>query len=403
MNVLLFNTYPQGGAGIACRRLQSALQASGLNAGLLSASDTGSRWPFYAERLSFLPYERDKSVRFAFSPANFGKNLRFHPLVQQADILHLHWINQGFLSLQGIHDLASLGKPIVWTLHDMWAFTGGCHYSRGCQRFELHCGQCPYLRRPAEDDLSNRIWQRKKQLFPADIQFVTCSEWLRDVALTSGLLRDYPVKAIPNPIDTDVFHPVHKTERQAFKQEHGIAPDARVLLFVAMKVNETRKGFKYLMEALQTLRVGAPELPLEIVVLGQADPEVLAALPYPVKALGLIRGEAQLARVYACSDVFVIPSLEDNLPNTVMESLACGTPVAGFATGGIPEMVGHEQEGFIAPQGDASRLADGIRWILEDKQKLVLLRQNARAKVEQRYTRAVVAGRYRALYEELRN
>lgn len=398
MNVLLLNTYPHGGAGVACRRLQSALQASGVTANLLTSSEVGNRWPFYAERISFVPFERDKSVRFSFSLANFGKNLAQHPLVREADVLHLHWINQGFLSLNNIRQLADLGKPIVWTLHDMWAFTGGCHYSRGCEHFKNECGNCPFLKNPSPNDLSNRVWRRKQALFPKNIQFVTCSEWLAGVARSSGLLKNYSVTAIPNPIDTAIFKPLTEAERQAFRAEKGIRPDAHVLLFAAMKVNEERKGFRFLLEALQILKAQQPDFKLDILVLGKSEPEALAALPYPVHTLGLVQEQSALVQAYGAADVFAIPSVEDNLPNTVMESLACGTPVAGFATGGIPEMVGHLQEGFIAPQGNSKALAEGIFEILEGKTPLEKYREAARRKVEANYTNAVVAGRYMQVY-----
>lgn len=401
MNVLLLNTYSHGGAGIACRRLQAALEASGATARLLSSADTGNRWPFYAERLSFLPYEHDRSVRFSFSPANFGKNILRHPLVREADILHLHWINQGFLSLEMIRQLADLGKPLVWTLHDMWAFTGGCHYSRGCMHFKDTCGNCPYLKNPSPGDLSNRVWQRKKKLFPPGIRFVTCSEWLANVARSSSLLRDYAVQAIPNPIDTDVFKPLAEAERQAFRKEKGIASGAFLLLFVAMNVSETRKGFSFLQETLRILRTQKPDFQLEILVLGKSDPEILQALPYPVHALGLVRDTAALATAYGAADIFVIPSLEDNLPNTVMESLACGTPVAGFNTGGIPEMAGHLSEGFIATQGDSRALAEGIFTLLKGSTSAETYREAARRKVEMQYAEKVVARRYMDLYTEI--
>lgn len=401
MNVLLLNTYAHGGAGIACRRLQGALQESGLSAGLLTAEDLGNRWPFYAERLSFVPYERDKSVRFSFSPANFGKDLLRHPLVQKADVLHLHWINQGFLSLKTIGQLAALGKPLVWTLHDMWAFTGGCHYSRGCEGYKNACGNCPYLCRPGPHDLSHKIWSRKKKFFPPGIRFVTCSEWLAGVARSSGLLHDYEVRAIPNPVDTTTFKPLSQPERDDFRAQKGISRGAFVLLFVAMNVNETRKGFSFLSEALQYLRTQRTDLQLEIVVLGKSGPEALKTLPYPVHALGMVRDPETLARAYGAADVFVIPSLEDNLPNTVMESLACGTPVAGFKTGGIPEMAGHLQEGFIAPQGDAQGLANGIYEVLKGKRPLAEYRKAARRKVETHYSNEIVAARYLGLYQEV--
>ncbi len=230
---------------------------------------------------------------------------------------------------------------------------------------------------------------------------MTCSEWLAGVARTSGLLKNYRVTAIPNPIDTAIFKPSTEAERLAFRSEKGISPNARVLLFAAMKVSEERKGFRFLLEALQMLKAQRPDFQLEILVLGKAEPEALAALPYPVHALGLVQEQAKLVQAYGAADVFAIPSLEDNLPNTVMESLACGTPVAGFATGGIPEMVGHLQEGFIAPQGDSRALAEGIFEILEGKIGLEQYREAARRKVETNYSNAVVAGRYLRVYKNL--
>jgi len=305
------------------------------------------------------------------------------------------------LSLKTIGQLAASGKPVVWTLHDMWAFTGGCHYSRGCEGYKNACGDCPYLRMPGPDDLSHKIWLRKKRFFPPGIRFVTCSEWLAGVARSSGLLRDYEIIAIPNPIDTDVFKPLSRAERSGFRAQKGISPEAFVLLFAAMNVNETRKGFSFLLDALQYLHTQKPDLQVEIVVLGKSDPEALRLLPYPVHALGLVRDPAVLSAAYGAADVFVIPSLEDNLPNTVMESLACGTPVAGFDTGGIPEMTGHLQEGFIAPQADAQALANGIYEVLKGKKPLAEFRKAARKKAETHYSNKTIAARYAALYREV--
>jgi glycosyltransferase involved in cell wall biosynthesis len=396
MKILLLNTYPHGGAGTACRRLQHALQGADMQVQWLSNEQIGGKWPFFAERLSFLPFERDKSVRFSFSLANVGHDLRRHPLVQQADVLHLHWINQGFLSLKNIQQLGALGKPIVWTLHDMWAFTGGCHYSGDCRRYEQGCGHCPYLRRPGTNDLSARIFQQKQQ-HPAHIRFVTCSAWLRDVARSSALLRHFSVEAIPNPIDTTVYQPAESAAVQTFRRRLGIPESAFVLLFSAMKVSEERKGFLYLQEALHRLSAQVPAQALHLVVMGKSDPDALSALPYPVHALGMVSGDAQLAAVYAASDAFIIPSLEDNLPNTVMESLACGTPVVGFHTGGIPEMTGHLKEGFIAPQRDSAALAQGIQWVMNHPDPAGL-RAAARAKVKSHYAENIVAAQYKQTY-----
>jgi len=391
-------TYPHGGAGIASRRLQAALLESGIQADLLTRNDTQSRWPFFAERLLFLPYERDKSVRFSFSLANFGANMANHPVVRRADVLHLHWINQGFLSLQNIRQLAELGKPIVWTLHDMWAFTGGCHYSGTCTHYLQSCGNCPFLRRPGPQDLSNRVWLRKKKKLPASIHFVTCSEWLAQCARASTLLQNYPVASIPNPIDTSVFSTIRSDERLNFRHQHGIGETSLLLLFVAVKVQDERKGFRFLQQALVSLKSRRPDLEIDLLVLGHSRSESLPPLPYPAHPLGMINDVKQLARIYSASDMFVIPSLEDNLPNTVMEALACGTPVVGFETGGIPEMVDHLKSGFIAAQRDIEGLARGIAWVGENKEQM---REAARLKAEQAYANPVVAQRYRRLYQQL--
>ncbi len=403
MKVLLLNTYPHGGAGTACSRLARALPEVGVQATMLTRNEVGKKWPFYAERLSFLPFERDKSVRFSFSPANFGSDLRRLPAVSEADVIHLHWVNQGFLSLKNVAELGKLGKPVVWTLHDMWAFTGGCHYSGDCTRWQQSCGQCPYLKNPAEHDLSNRVWRRKQRLFPKNIRFVTCSAWLAGLARESSLLRDHVVSDIPNPIDTSVFAPISDEERWRLRSDLGIPQDTFLLLFVAMKISETRKGFHLLSEALQQLRQQHPDLPVSLLVMGKSDPETLATLPYPVFPLGLVQGAADLAKAYAAADAFVIPSLEDNLPNTVMESLACGTPVAGFRTGGIPEMVTDADQGFLANPGDIPGLANSIHTLLRGDVPLSAYRMAARRKALDCYANAVVGARYKALYESLLN
>ena len=254
MKVLLLNTYLHGGAATACLRLEKALHSEGVSVRVMDAEMAGNRWPFYAERLSFLPFERDKSVRFSFSPANFGKNITKHPWVQEADVLHLHWVNQGFLSVEGIRELSSLGKPVVWTLHDMWTFTGGCHYSGSCTHFQSACGHCPYLAKPSAGDLSHRIWARKKASYSPTLRFVTCSEWLAETAKTSSLLKDMQVSSIPNPIDTQLYLPLDHDERRNFWRSKNLNPDTPKLLFVAMNVDEERKGFRYFQESLQILK-----------------------------------------------------------------------------------------------------------------------------------------------------
>lgn len=237
MNVVHLSTYHLfGGAAVAATRLHRALQKTGVvNSTLLVGTSARQEQHqpepgvsylannflaeqtafgrFVGERLYFLPFERDRSVRFQFSPAQFGANLNFHPAIQQADVLHLHWINFGYLSISTLRTLFDLNKPVVWTLHDQWAFTGGCHYTRGCNHYLGHCQHCPYLKNPHDRDLSYRVFEQKLRLFEnANVHFAPPSRWLADDAMRSTLLRRFPFQVIPYAIDQDEFRPVDRSQ-----------------------------------------------------------------------------------------------------------------------------------------------------------------------------------------------
>lgn len=425
MRVTLLSTYHlSGGAGVAATRLHHALDQYGqVDSTLLVGipnrlekhrPDSGVSYlannllaeqtaylRFVAERLYFLPFERDPSVRFQFSPAVIGADVSFHPAVQQADVLHLHWINFGFLSIRGLHQLVNLGKPIVWTLHDMWAFTGGCHYSRGCDHFQTYCRQCPYLKRPGERDLSYRVFEQKRKLFAkGGIHLVSPSHWLRDETKQSALLGDFPHTVIPNPIDLDTFRPIDRTVANARLELPN--NDSLRLLFGSASVTDPRKGFRYFAEALNRLHEQQPTAEIEVLVFGKGRSYLFNEQPYPVRHLGLLSSENDIVAAYNAADAMVVPSLEDNLPNTIVESLACGTPVVGFQTGGIPEMIDHEQNGYLAAARSADELADGLTFIVNHPNQAEL-RQHARQAAETRYAADVVAGQYVELYSRLVN
>ena len=361
---------------------------------------------FVAERLYFLPHERDPFVRFQFSPARFGANLNFHPAIQQADVLHLHWINFGFLSLSGLQSLFALGKPIVWTLHDQWAFTGGCHYSRGCTHFQTYCHQCPYLKKPGEQDLSRQVFEQKQALFAeASIHFTPPSRWLAAEAQRSTLLQRFPFTVIPYAINQRIFRPIRRAEANthfALPDRHDNHTGSARLLFGSASVTDTRKGFRYFADALTLLHQQHPELAPEILVFGKGRSYLFDELPYSVRHLGLLTSEEDIVAAYNAADALVVPSLEDNLPNTVIEALACGTPVVGFRTGGIPEMIDHESTGFLADTGSAQQLADGLAFILTHPNP-ELLRQNARQSAEAQFSEEVVAQQYIDLYKKMIN
>ncbi|MDJ1504148.1 glycosyltransferase family 4 protein [Xanthocytophaga agilis] len=418
MNVTLINTYQSsGGAAVACRRLALALRKSYTNATLLVQEQAFAEdfvtpvatsylqkkavfGRFIAERLYFYFFERSKQVRFAFSPGVAGIDISIHPAILQADVLHLHWIHFGFLSLESLKRLLSLNKPIVWTLHDMWAMTGGCHYSGTCAHYLSHCHECPFLKYPSEKDLSYRVFEKKKALLQnAPIHFVTCSQWLADKARQSALLRQFPVIAIPNPIDTELYKPM---DVLALREKLGLPLDKKLLLFGAMNTQDPRKGFAYLEKALNQLYEADKNLKeqIELVIFGKAEEEILRRLPFYVHDYGSVKGDTALVELYNVCDAMVLPSLEDNLPNTVMEALSCGTPVVAFDTGGLPEMIDHMNSGYLALYQSAEDLSKGILFVLEEQRK-ISLQEHARKSVLERFTEERIAGRYQSLYHSL--
>lgn len=414
MKVLLINkSYQTGGAAIAARRLWKSLLKLKVDTIFMVFDETSVeeknlivltkslyeklRWwfNFIFERIYFLPHEKNKSVRFAFSPAITGKRISRHKAVQNADIIHLHWFNQGFLSLKNMEELIDLGKPLVWTLHDMWAFTGGCHYNNDCLNFTGDCGKCPYLKYPGKHDLSWRILRKKKNIYSkANITFVTCSSWLKTEAEKAAILVGKEILSIPNPIDSELYCPANRDE---VRKKLNLPLERKLILFGAANVNDPRKGIRYLLDALSHIKQTDE---IEMVLFGKNGNLVASSLPYKTNDFGLIHSVRDLVQLYQAADLFVLPSLQDNLPNTVMESLACGTPVVAFNTGGIPEMVGHKQNGYLAKYKSSEDLASGIEWVLSNNANN-LLGKAAREKVLQCYSEKVVAEKYIQLYQTL--
>lgn len=409
MVLQLSNFHWEGGAGVAAARLHHAVLNAGVDSHLLvselSQDDANTAglatnpwekrkaWArFVGERLYFLPHEKDKSVRFAFSPAITGADLHNHPLVRKASVIHLHWINFGFLSMHSLEKLFALGKPIVWTLHDMWTFTGGCHYNRGCDHYLSHCGYCPYLRDAGAYDISFEQFEQKRALYDqAHLTIISPSRWLDNLVKKAALTRDTNSLSIPNCIDTGFFKPTDMAEaRIAF----GLPADKKLILFAGVNAQDPRKGFRYFQEALQMLN----DAEVEVVVLGKGRPENFSEIPAKVHFLGKISEPARMVAAYNAADLLIVPSLEDNLPNTIMEAMACGTPTVGFDTGGIPEMIDHRENGFVATSKSAESLAEGIRWVLAQNADGAIS-GNAREKAMQCYSEAVVAAQYSQIYQ----
>jgi glycosyltransferase involved in cell wall biosynthesis len=410
--VLQLSTFHwEGGAGVAAARLHQALLNAGTDSHLMVSESSrpgpqttawaDNPWKskkawanFVMERLSFLPYEKDKSVRFAFSPAAAGADIADHPLVKQASIIHLHWVNFGFLSLKSLEKLFALGKPIVWTLHDMWTFTGGCHYNRGCERYLSHCCYCPYLKKPGEYDIAFTQFEKKQGLYQnTNLTLVSPSRWLDNLVQQAALTNGKPSQAIPNCIDTNFFKPGNRTEA---RHALGLPTDKKLFLFAGANTQDPRKGFTYFQEAMHNPGLAGAE----VMILGKGKAENFKDMPVKTHFLGKISDANQMVQAYNAADMLIAPSLEDNLPNTIMEAMACGTPAVGFDTGGIPEMIGHLENGFISTSQSASSLSEGIQWVLSHNADGTVS-ANARTKVLQHYSEEVVARQYSQLYDSL--
>ena len=316
--------------------------------------------------------------------------------IRDADILNFHWM-AGVLDYPSA-PLALSDKQIVWTLHDMNPFTGGCHYSGDCNKYQESCGACPQLGSNLEKDLSRQIWHQKLDAYQnMNINIVTPSKWLADCASKSSLLSGFPITVIPNGFPLNTFKRYPKAE---IRKALNIPESAKVILFGADSIVNKRKGFQYLLEALNQFSSQSKK---EIVILtfGQLPTGLQIKSRYPIYNLGSLADEKQIALAYSSSDVFVIPSIEDNLPNTVVEAMACGVPVVGFDIGGIPDMIDHKKNGFLAKPKDIDNLLEGIEWIISSLDRGADFATICREKVEKEYDLKIQARRYKALYESI--
>jgi glycosyltransferase involved in cell wall biosynthesis len=329
---------------------------------------------------------------------NFSDDLSEIPLecsreIREADIVNLHWVSGIFNCFNAARALR--GKKIVWTMHDMNPFTGGCHYAGECTGYLRSCGSCPMLGSRDESDISRTIWQLKQYGYgKLDLHPVAPSRWLAGAAQRSSLFSRFQVRVIPNGFPTDLYAPT--PGRQELRESFGIPPGAKVVLFGAESLLIERKGFAYLLQALK----GMATQGIVLAFFGRLPEQVQLALDLPLVNLGFVEDEAALAARYAMADLFVIPSLEDNLPNTVVEAMLCGVPVAGFDIGGIPDMVEHLRTGYLAPPRNVSALIDGINWCLFHPEAAGA-GARGRARALERYSLQVQAANYGALYREL--
>lgn len=412
MNVLMLSTFDaRGGAAIAARRLHTGLRRIGVDSRML-VQEKGSDDPFVIEpatplrralaafrpMLDSLPLKRyPKRQRITFSPAVLPDRLDRHVARLNPLIVHLHWVAAGFMRIE---TLAKLNKPLVWTLHDCWAFTGGCHYPFDCTGYHETCGTCPILGSSRKQDLTSRVWARKRKAWERlDLTVITPSNWLADCSRSSSLFRDRRIEVIPNGLDTKRFQPIDQgTARDIL----SLPRDRKLILFGGVRASDDkRKGFHYLTEALRSISVKELGSKTDVLIFGSPEPDNEPALGMNMHFTGHIHDDVTLSLLYSAADVFVAPSIQDNLPNTVMEAAACGTPSVAFDIGGLPDLVENGRTGYLAQPFEANELAMGIIRLLEDEGKCREMAQAARHKVVSEFALDRIAQRHTDLYREL--
>ena len=397
-----------GGAAMGAYRTHRGLQGAGVESEMLvlrkvtedpsvhRLSDRLKRWGRAQRRLADFKLRRDLNA----SPRNndgghWSLNLhRGWPLASAvnsfgADIVNLHWVGDGLLPIAQLPDIRS---SIVWTLRDMWAFSGGCHYAGDCLNYHDACGHCPQLRYPAKKDISWRVNRLKKRTWSRlPLTIVTISEWLAGCARASSILGDQRIEVIGNPIDPRVFKPL---DRAAARAAFNLPLDKKLILFGALGgASDPRKGFSYLAEALT---FGIADGETELVLFGSARPQTLD-VGLPLHQLGRFHDEVSLGMLYSACDVYVLPSTQEALGKTLMEALACGTPCVAFEGTGPDDMIGHRLDGYLAQMKDSADLAAGIEWTLAQSWS----REDLHARIVARYGVERVSEQYVRLYESL--
>ncbi len=392
------------GAGKGALNLHLALNELGIQSNILHSGDPESiagchslssslwgglryRWLRKLNGLALRRYPNRKK-KHQFTVQSAGLSILKHPVYQQADIVHLHWIGRATLRLK---DLLKISKPIVWTLRDMWPFTGGCHYSLSCKGYLRHCSQCPVLNSSEENGLPALLLERKRGLF-RHIHFVGISSWLTTQA-ELGLRGNFAsLTHVPNAVDVSVFSPADKMQA---KSELGLDENLPVVSFGAQNLTAFYKGGGHFQKAIALLRK-----PVQILLFGRADPSYLSGFFVPVHSMGFVQEESRLETLYRAADVFVGPSLQEAFGKMLVEAMLCETPVVAFNYGGPTDIVEHKETGYLAQPFEVSSLAEGIKWVLEQADRRAL-GASCRRRAKAHFDSKIIARAYIGQYQDI--
>lgn len=414
MKVLLINTSDRtGGAAVATSRLMESLNNAGVETKMLVLHKTSSaekmipigkpwqrKFTFIWERLTIWTHNLfSRKNLFTVSIANTGFNITRLPEFKEADIIHLHWINQGMLSLTNLQEIKTSGKPIIWTLHDMWPCTGICHHAHTCNRFKSECKDCPFLRFPGEKDLSNKVFRKKQRLFQnSSPEIVAVSTWLASQVAQSTLLKDKHISVIPNTLSLDEFKWLDK---ETCRRELAL-PGKYILLFGAARIDDPIKGFKTLLEAIRLLikQQRFPVGDLHLILFGRIKyPEnVLPFLPISYSDFGWVTDASLLSKLYSAADITVSASLYETFGQTLIEAQACGCLPVSFGNSGQADIIQHKENGYLVSNQSAESLAEGIEWGITEGQSAIS-KAGMRQNVLNKYSGTIVADQYIQLYK----
>ena len=399
-----------GGAGRAMYRLHQGLRTIGVDSHILvnqkSSTDTtvhgpsgmvGRAYNVARREIDSLPVRRYQDRESGlFSPNWLPELLTTRIRHIDPDIVNLHWVGGGVLQPK---TLSRLEYPFVWTMHDMWPFTGGCHYSAGCGRYRESCGSCPKLSSGQEHDLSRQTWRRKATTWKDQpIHPVAPSLWLAECARRSSLFEPTRVRVIPNGIDLRTYSP---QAEDSIRARFDFPEDCIVLLFGAVAATDNkRKGFDLLTTVLQRLKADIGGREVRLVIFGTEEERIVRRHGIVTHELSYVPEES-LIRLYATGDAMLVPSREDNLPNTVMEALACGTPCVAFNLGGLSDMILSRENGYLAEPFDIDEFAFGVAWVTASKHRNKRLGRAARRCAERKYSVTDIATQYQELYESI--
>ena len=412
MNILHINTSDDGGAAQAAKRLHLGLLRKNVNSEFLCLIENKEKFEgrkvfskekhsvadrvLYRLKLKKTSRERRKvilegrSAKFdIFTLPESDYDIMSSGAYKNADIIHLHWVAM-FLDYTSF--FRKNRKPIVWTFHDLNAFTGGCHYTSHCTKFELDCNNCHQLLGTKNQNYSNQVLENKLEAIKknANLNIVSPSKWLSELSERSSVMKNQKHCVIQNGLDSSVFTIKNKEEA---REVLGLPQNKKIILFVSQFLTSERKGFQYLVDAIKLIE----DKSIFLCSVG-AKVEAIEGVENHIN-LGTIKEEEKMSWVYSAADVFVIPSLEDNLPNTIVESLMCGTPVVGFTIGGIKEMIVNDVNGYLCEEISGKSLMEGILKTLNKKSKFE--REEVRAHASKKYDVNIMSQRYLELYEDI--